>query len=62
VTKGEFKKLRESIGYSKASLSKEMGIHLRTVTRWEIGEVDVPRVVELALRYIADRAKGKRRL
>jgi len=61
VTKDEFKKLRKSAGHTQASLSREMGIHIRTVTRWEIGEVDVPRVVELALRYIADRAKGKRR-
>jgi len=59
VTKDEFKRLRKSAGYTQASLSMEMGIHIRTVTRWEIGEVDVPRVVELALRYIADRAKGK---
>jgi len=61
MTKEEFKQLREYAGHTQASLSREMGIHLRTVTRWEIGEVDVPRVVELALRYIADRAKGKRR-
>jgi hypothetical protein len=34
-----------------------MGVHLRTVTRWEIGEIAVPRVAELALRYIAEHAK-----
>jgi len=61
VTKDEFKKLRKSAGHTQASLSREMGVHIRTVTRWEIGEVTVPRVVELALRYIVDRAKGKRR-
>ncbi len=61
VTKDEFKRLRKSAGHTQASLSREMGVHLRTVTRWEIGEVDVPRVVELALRYIADRIKKKGR-
>jgi len=61
VTKDEFKKLRKSAGHTQASLSREMGIHIRTVTRWEIGEVDVPRVVELALLYIADKAKKKRK-
>jgi len=61
VTKDEFKKLRKSAEHTQASLSREMGVHIRTVTRWEIGEVDVPRVVELALRYIADKAKKKRR-
>jgi len=61
VTKDEFKRLRKSAGHTQASIAKEMGVHLRTVTRWEIGEVVVPRVVELALLFIADRAKGKRR-
>ena len=36
-----------------------MGVPLRTVTRWEIGEITVPRVVELALRYIAEHARKK---
>ncbi len=61
VTKDEFKRLRKSAGHTQVSLSREMGVHLRTVTRWEIGEVVIPRVVELALLYIADRAKRKRR-
>ncbi len=61
VTKDEFKRFRKSAGHTQASLSREMGIHIRTVTRWEIGEVVIPRVVELALLYIADKAKKKRR-
>jgi len=61
VTKGEFKKLRTKAGHTQASLSKEMGVHLRTVTRWEIGEIVIPKVVELAIRYIAERPKKKRR-
>ncbi len=61
MTEDEFRELRKLAGHTHASISKEMGVHLRTVTRWEIGEVVIPRVVELALLYIADRAKGKRR-
>jgi len=61
VTKDEFKKLRTKAGHTQASLSDEMGVHLRTVTRWEIGEVVIPRVAELALRYIAQGTKKKRR-
>jgi DNA-binding XRE family transcriptional regulator len=61
VTKDEFKELRTKAGHTQATLAKEMGVHLRTVTRWEIGEVIVPRVVELALRYIAEHAQKKRR-
>ncbi len=61
MTKGEFKKLRESIGYSQARLSKEMGITIRTITRWENGEVKIPKVVEIAVRAIVRDAKKKRR-
>jgi DNA-binding XRE family transcriptional regulator len=61
VTKDEFKELRAKAGHTQATLAKEMGVHLRTVTRWEIGEVIIPRVVELALRYTAEHAKKKRR-
>jgi DNA-binding transcriptional regulator YiaG len=57
VTKDEFKKLRSKAGHTQATLAREMGVHLRTVTRWEIGEIAIPRVVELALRYIAEHAK-----
>ena len=61
VTKDEFKKLRESIGYSQARLSTEMDLTIRSLTRWETGEVAIPKIAELALRYIADRARIKRR-
>ena len=61
VTKDKFKELRKKAHHTQASIAKEMGVHLRTVTRWEIGEVVIPRVVELALLYISDKAKKKRR-
>jgi len=61
VTKDEFKRLRKRASHTQASIAKEMGVHLRTVTRWEIGEVVIPRVVELAIRYIAERPKKKGR-
>jgi len=52
VTKSDFKKLRESIGYSQARLSKEMDVTIRTISRWETGEVKIPKVVEIAIRTI----------
>ncbi len=61
MTKDEFKHLRTKAGHTQASLANEMGVHLRTVTRWEIGEVAVPRVVELALRYIAEHIRRSTR-
>ena len=57
MTRQEFKKLRQSIGYSQVKLAKEMGVFIRTVSRWETGEVKIPKVTELALRYIVERLK-----
>lgn len=60
MTKDEFKKLRESAGHTHESLSSAMGVHLRTVWRWELGETIIPKVVELALRYVAEHAAIER--
>lgn len=59
MTKDEFKKLRETAGHTQASLAVAMGAHVRTVWRWELGETIIPKVVELALRYIAEHATKK---
>jgi DNA-binding transcriptional regulator YiaG len=61
VTKDEFKKLRQTAGHTQASLSEAMGVHLRTVWRWELGETIISKVVELALRYLAEHSKKTRR-
>ena len=60
VTKDGFKKLRESAGHTHASLASAMGVHLRTVWRWELGETIIPKVVALALRYVAEHAERSR--
>lgn len=56
MTNDEFKKLREAAGHTQATLAEAMGVHLRTVWRWELGETIIPKVVELALRYVAEHA------
>jgi hypothetical protein len=37
-----------------------MGVHLRTVWRWELGETIIPKVVELALRYVVEHSEAAR--
>ena len=59
MTPGAFKKSRESIGYSQPELCKEMGISTRTITRWETGEVPIPKVAEMALELVVLKAKRK---
>ena len=56
----EFKKLRESIGYTQASLSKEIDVTIRSLTRWETGETPIPKIAELALKYVAERNQGRK--
>jgi len=57
MTKQEFRRLRKSIGYSQAELAREMDLFIRTISRYETGEIAIPKVTELALRYIAQKAK-----
>jgi len=60
MTPEKFKKLRQLIGYSKPGLAKDMDIAVRTITRWENGDVPIPKVAEMALELIVLRAKRKR--
>lgn len=52
MTRKEFKLLRGLIGLSQGRLAKELGVAIRTITRWERGEFPVPRIAELALRNL----------
>ena len=61
MTKHEFKKMRKSIGYSQAKLAQEMDLFIRTISRYETGEIAIPKVTELALRYIAEKANKRER-
>ena len=59
MTKRQFRKLRNSIGLSQTKLAREMGVTLRTVSRWETGEFPIPRIAELALKTVVMEAKKK---
>jgi len=56
----EFRKLRESIGYSQETLSKEIDVSIRGISRWENNEVPIPKIAELALRYIVEKQQRKK--
>lgn len=55
----EFRKLRMSIAYSQERLSKEIDVSVRGISRWENGEVAIPKIAELALRYLAEKKRRK---
>lgn len=56
---GEFRKLRRAMGLSQDELSKMIDVSVRGVRRWETGEVAIPKIAELALRYLAEKKQRK---
>jgi DNA-binding XRE family transcriptional regulator len=59
MTGNEFRKLRASAGYSQAKLGRELDVAIRTMTRWETGETPIPKIAELALKYVIEKKPGK---
>ncbi len=57
MTPREFAKLRKSIGYSQSQLAREMDLYVRSISRWETGEIPLPKLAELALLYLAGQRK-----
>jgi transcriptional regulator with XRE-family HTH domain len=61
VKGSEFKRLRISIGLSQSQLARELDLFVRTISKYENDDLVVPRVTELALRYIAQQVNKKGR-
>jgi transcriptional regulator with XRE-family HTH domain len=57
----QFKKLRESIGFSQSQLARELDLYVRTISKYENDDLSIPKVTELALRYVVDQKKRKER-
>lgn len=52
MTKNQFKALRKKLEYSQSKLAQALGVNITTVQRYEWGEFEIPRAVELALKQI----------
>jgi len=48
----ELTKIRESLKFNQSRLAAELSVQRSTVSRWESGEVEIPKVAELAIRYL----------
>ena len=57
----EFKKLRKSVGLSQSQLARELDLYVRTISKYENDDLTIPKVTELALRYVVQQAKQKER-
>jgi transcriptional regulator with XRE-family HTH domain len=61
MTGSQFRKLRRGAGYSQAKVARELDVAIRTLTRWEREETPIPKMAELALKYvIGNKEKGTR--
>ena len=58
----EFKKLRKSVGLSQSQLARELDLYVRTISKYENNDLVIPKVTELALRYVVQQAKKKERV
>jgi transcriptional regulator with XRE-family HTH domain len=61
MTSRKFRELRQDAKYSQAKLSRELDVAIRTITRWERGETPIPKIAELALKYVSEKKRGKGR-
>ncbi len=55
----EFRKVRTAMGLSQEALSKMIDVSERGIRRWENGEVPIPKIAELAMRYLAEKHRKK---
>jgi DNA-binding transcriptional regulator YiaG len=56
----ELMKIRKRLQINQSRLASELGVQRSTVSRWESGETAIPKVSELAIRYLVlIRQKGK---
>ena len=52
MTPKEFREARHSLGLSQAKIAGELGVNVRTIKRWEAGDTNIPKTVELAIRTL----------
>ena len=48
----ELRKIRERLQLNQSGLASELNVQRSTVSRWESGEVAIPKVAEFAVRYL----------
>jgi transcriptional regulator with XRE-family HTH domain len=57
----EFKRLRKFLEISQSQLARELDLYVRTISKYENDDLAIPKVTELALRYLVDEKKRKER-
>jgi len=55
VTGGEYREIRNGLGWSQHRLAEALGIHRQTVAKRELGTLPIDREAEYALLYVVER-------
>jgi len=55
----EFRRIRNALKLKQGELSALLDVSERGIRRWEKGETEIPRIAELAMRYVANQKRGK---
>ena len=53
MTPQQLRSLRRKLGLSQRGLAGLLDYDLRTIQRWEAGDMPIPKVVELALKNVS---------
>jgi len=61
MTGDELKRQRARAGLTQQALADRLGVARVTVARWEIGVRGISHVAELAIRYVLERERKRRR-
>lgn len=56
ITADDLRAIRVGLGMTQTALAEALGVGHRTVVGWERGEVQIPRLAELALETVKRRA------
>ena len=54
-----FRRKRIRMRLSQSELARELGVDSQTVSNWERNVYPIPRTVELAMRYLEHRRRGR---
>jgi DNA-binding transcriptional regulator YiaG len=60
MTSKEFQTMRLKKNHSQSQLAREFDVGVSTISRWERGEITIPRLAEIALLSLKPRPKTKK--
>jgi transcriptional regulator with XRE-family HTH domain len=62
MTRAQFKAARERLGLTQAELADILGKAMSTISRYETGDIPIPKLAELAMAYLETKpCKGKKK-